>query len=284
MTAAPSDATTSPGSSAQSMRLFIFARHAESALNAAGLLGSDPSRPTGLTPHGTEQARRLGQQLANVNIDLAVATRFLRTRETVELALQGRDIPLLVEPDLDEIRAGGFDGKPLSAYWAWRDEHGRGERFPDGESLDDAVRRYADALWRLLGRSEAVTLIVGHELAIRYIVEAAAGANTLGLSEMRIANATPYLLDETALRTAAARLDALASPAPRTESRTEVAASTRPVKTKDVLDSTHPGGFAEQPHLADSGARRSSRRERLVLRRQDRDRAVNLEGGGNEHN
>jgi len=175
MTAAQSDATTSPGSSARSMRLFIFARHAESALNASGLLGSDPSRPIGLTP-------------------------------------------------------------------------------------------------------------VVHELAIRYIVEAAAGANTLGLSEMRIANATPYLLDETALRTAAERLDALASPAPRTESRTEVAASTRPVKTKDFLDSTHPGGFAEQRHLADSDARSFSRRERLVLRRQDRDRGVNLEGGGNEHN
>jgi broad specificity phosphatase PhoE len=227
MTAAPatSDTTTSPGSSAQSMRFFIFARHAESALNAAGLLSSDPSRPIGLTPRGTEQARRLGQQLANLNIDLAVATRFLRTRETVELALHGTDIPLLVEPDLDEIRAGGFDGKPISAYWAWKDEHGRGERFPHGESLDDAVRRYADALRRLLGRSEAVTLIVGHELAIRYIVEAAAGANTLGLSEIRIANATPYLFNETALRSAAERLDALASPALRTETRTEVGRS-----------------------------------------------------------
>jgi broad specificity phosphatase PhoE len=206
------------------MRLFIFARHAESALNAAGLLSSDPSRPIGLTPHGTEQARRLGQQLANLDIDLAVATRFLRTQETVELALHGRDIPLLVEPDLDEIHAGGFDGKPISDYWAWKDEHGRGERFPQGESLDDAARRYADALRRLLGRSEAVTLIVGHELAIRYIVEAAAGANTLGLSEMRVANATPYLFDETALRNAVERLDALVLAAPSDKSRTEVAA------------------------------------------------------------
>ena len=37
-----------------------------------------------------------------------------------------------------------------------------------------------------------MTLIVGHELAIGYIAEAAAGANTPGLSEMRIANAAPY--------------------------------------------------------------------------------------------
>ena len=121
------------------MRLFIFARHAESALNAAAVLSSDPARPIGLTPRGREQARKLGQQLANLNIDLAVATRFLRTRATVELARQGRDVPLLVEPDLDEIRAGVFEGKRISAYWALKDQHGRSERFPHGESLDDAL-------------------------------------------------------------------------------------------------------------------------------------------------
>jgi broad specificity phosphatase PhoE len=131
-------------------------------------------------------------------------------------------VPLHVESDLDEIRAGVFDGKPISAYWTWKDEHGRGERFPHGESLDDAARRHAGALRRLLRRAEAVTLIVGHELAIRYIVEAAAGANTLGLSDMRIANATPYFFDETALRNAVERLDALALPPPRDESRTEM--------------------------------------------------------------
>jgi broad specificity phosphatase PhoE len=206
------------------MRLFIFVRHAESSVNASGLLSSDPSRPIGLTARGREQARQLGEQLANLRIDLAVVTRFLRTRETVELALQGRDIPLVAEPDLDEIRAGVFDGEPISAYWAWKDWHGRGERFPLGESLDDAAHRYAEALRRLLGRSEAVTLVVGHELAIRYIAEAAAGASTLGRSEMRIANATPYLFDETALLNAVERLDALASAAPRDAIRTEVAA------------------------------------------------------------
>ena len=126
-----------------------------------------PPGPVGLPhPAGREQARQLGRQLANLNVDLAVVTRFVRTRETVDCALNGSDVPLLVEPDLDEIRAGVLDGQPISVYSAWKDEHPHGERFPQGESLDDAARRYADALRRLLGRSEAVTLVVGHELAI----------------------------------------------------------------------------------------------------------------------
>jgi broad specificity phosphatase PhoE len=206
------------------MRLFIFARHAESSANDAGLLSSDPSRPIGLTPRGREQARQLGDQLANLNIELAVATRFLRTQETAELALQRRDIPLLVEADLDEIRAGVFDGQPISSYWTWKEQHARSERLPLGESLDDAARRYADALRRLLTRSEAVTLIVGHELAIRYVAEAAAGADALGRSEIRIANAVPHLYDDSAVRSAVDRLDTLAPPAPPDATRTEVAA------------------------------------------------------------
>jgi broad specificity phosphatase PhoE len=206
------------------MRLFIFVRHAESSVNAAGLLSTDPSRPVGLTERGRVQARQFGEQVANLNIDVAVVTRFLRTRETAELALQGRHTPLLVEPDLDEIRAGLFDGKPISTYWAWKNEHGRSERFPLGESLDDAARRYAAALRRLLGRSDAVTLIVGHELAIRYTAEAATGARMLGRSEMKIGNATPYLFDETAVRNAVERLEALTSLAPRDATRAGVAA------------------------------------------------------------
>jgi broad specificity phosphatase PhoE len=77
---------------------------------------------------------------------------------------------------------------------------------PIGESLDETVRRYANALNRLLERPEQVTLVVGHELAIRSIVG----------SDLEIANATPYLLDEQAVRRAAERLSV--------ESRTEAAA------------------------------------------------------------
>jgi broad specificity phosphatase PhoE len=206
------------------MRLFVFARHAESSANASQVMSSDPSRPVALTPRGRLQAHDLGEQIANFGIDLAVHTRFLRTKETAELALGGKDVPFLLEPDLDEIRAGTFDGEPISTYWAWKEHHQRSERFPLGESLDEAARRYAKALRRLLARPEATILIVGHELAIRYISEAAAGADVLGQSEIRIANAVAYLFDEPTLRRAADRLEALALPALPDPLRREVAA------------------------------------------------------------
>ena len=199
------------------MRLFILARHAESAANVGHFLSSNPSRPIGLTSAGREQARQLGEQLAHLPIDLAVASSFPRARETVELALQERRIPLLIEPDFDEIRAGIFDGIPIERYWRWTEQHSRSERFPSGESFDEATQRYATALQRVLARTEKITLIVGHELAIRSIVEAAAGLDALGQSEFPVANAVAYLFDEHALRRAVERLDALA-PTVRPES------------------------------------------------------------------
>ena len=188
------------------MRLFIFARHGESAANVGGVVSSDPGHGASLTSRGRAQARCLGAQIANLEIDLAVCTRFLRTRETADLALHGRTVPLLIEPDLDEINTGAFDGAPIRAYWAWREQHSSSDRFPGGESLDEAVRRYADGLQRLLAREQAVTLIVAHEHALRHVAEAA-GRVRAGRA---IANALPYLFDENAVRSATQCLYALA--------------------------------------------------------------------------
>jgi broad specificity phosphatase PhoE len=83
--------------SADMFRLFAFARHAESEANATDMLSSGPSRPVGLTARGRTQARALGAQLANLPIDVAVGTRLLRAQQTIDLALDGRPLPILIE-------------------------------------------------------------------------------------------------------------------------------------------------------------------------------------------
>ena len=78
------------------MRLFVFARHAQSVLNLERRVNSDPSQPVPLTDLGREEARLLATEIANVPFEACFHTRFPRTRETAELALEGRDVPLLV--------------------------------------------------------------------------------------------------------------------------------------------------------------------------------------------
>jgi probable phosphoglycerate mutase len=198
--------------SAEVLRLFVFARHAESTANTAHVLSSAPARPVALTERGRAQARALGAQLANVHIDLAVATRFLRTQETIDIALQGRHVPVLIEPGFDELQAGDLDGAPMEAYWAWKHQHTLSDRLPHGESPRDAFRRYADALRRLVARNETVTLVVLHEFALRYIALAVA-ADGSGLPAEAVGNAVPFLFDEHAAGRAAASLDAMATAA-----------------------------------------------------------------------
>jgi broad specificity phosphatase PhoE len=79
---------------------------------------------------------------------------------------------------------------------------------PHGESIDDALRRYAEALRRLLARKEKVTLVVLHEIALRYIA-AAAATGPSDPNDTAFPNAAPYLFDEPAVRRAVASLAGL---------------------------------------------------------------------------
>jgi broad specificity phosphatase PhoE len=189
------------------LRLFVFARHAESVANAANMLNSNPSQPVVLTARGRTQARALGAQLANLHVDLAVGTRLLRTRQTIDIALDGREVPTLIEPGFDEIRAGDLEGAPIEAYRSWQEQHTPGDRLPHGESIEDALRRYTDALRRLLGRTETVTLVVIHDLALRYIAAAAATSPSPS-NGTAFPNAVPYLFDQPTARRAATSLAA----------------------------------------------------------------------------
>jgi broad specificity phosphatase PhoE len=191
------------------MRLFVIARHAESVLNLERRVNGDPSRHVDLTERGREEARHLGTQLANIPLHLCVHTRFSRTRETVEIALAERGVPLAVEPLLDDIDVGDFDGAPLEEYRAWKHGHPRHVPFPGGESLDDAARRYAAGFRRLLERPEASVLVVCHEIPLRYALNGAVGSDSLDGPAHELVNAVPYLFDEAGLQRAVAGIERL---------------------------------------------------------------------------
>jgi broad specificity phosphatase PhoE len=196
------------------MRLFILSRHGESTLNVEGRVNGDPTVAVPLTEAGREAAERLGAQVAEVEVDLGVHTRFGRTLETLAIALRGRSVPLIEEPLLDDIGVGDLDGASLDEYRRWKAGHTPQDAFPGGESLDDAARRYVRAFRRLLEREERTILVVCHEIPLRYALNAAAGSPDLDGPEHQIGNATPYLFDEASLERAAARIESLVGGSP----------------------------------------------------------------------
>jgi broad specificity phosphatase PhoE len=191
------------------VRLFVIARHAQSVLNLEQRVNGDPSVDVPLTEQGEEESRRLGLQLAQVPIALGVHTRFPRTRRTLELALAGRDVPFVEEPLLDDVYIGDLEGKSTDDYRAWKAEHTRADRFPGGESLDEAALRYARGYRRLLELDADAVLVVCHEIPLRYALNAAAGSDELDGPVHALPNAEPFLFDEPALERAAERVEKL---------------------------------------------------------------------------
>ena len=192
------------------MRLFVIARHAHSTLNLERRINGDPSVPVPLTEQGEEEARQLGIQVANVPIDACVHTRFPRTRETAAIALAGRDVPTRVEPLLDDIDVGNLEGQTIDEYHAWKRQHTRADRFPGGESLDEAARRYAHGFRKLVEGPGECVLVVCHEIPLRYALNAVGGSGQLDGPVHALRNAAPYLFMEPALLRAAERVAELA--------------------------------------------------------------------------
>jgi broad specificity phosphatase PhoE len=167
------------------MERLLLARHAESESGARGEVNGDLRFPSPLSEAGRAQARALGRALAQDAIDLAVTSEFPRTVETAELALEGRDVPSLVCPDLNEIGFGAYEGGPLAEYRVWAFAHGSEEDGPGGaESRAGAARRFVCGFRALLVREERTVLVVTHALAIRYLLSGpAAQVESVPLAE-----------------------------------------------------------------------------------------------------
>jgi len=189
------------------MRLLLLARHGQSAFNVSGVINGDPARDEGLSPLGREEGLKFGGQIAGIAIDVCVVSEFPRAQTTARLALGDRNgVPTVVDPGLNDIRIGDLEGATLADYRSWKRAHTRQDRFPGGESLDEAARRYAQAWERVAARAERAILVVCHEIPLRYALNGASGSDDLDSPVHDIANATPYLFTHEALTAAAVRI------------------------------------------------------------------------------
>jgi broad specificity phosphatase PhoE len=201
------------------MRLFVIVRHGESTLNLEGRVNGDPTIPVPLSDAGREAARELGLQVARIPLEHCYATRFQRTQETAAIALEGRDVPVTVEPLLDDIDIGMLEGGTLEDYRAWKRVHTRRDPFPGGESLDEAAERYSEGYRRVLGSPHRVVLVVTHEIPLRYALNAAGGSEELDGPVHQLRNAVPYCFDERSLERAVERMRLLATVYPEVPAR-----------------------------------------------------------------
>jgi probable phosphoglycerate mutase len=147
-------------------------RHAEDVAAAEQRFGDE-----GLTQRGETQARELARTLERVKFERAFCSPLRRARETAELFLKERTVPLEIEPDLAEGSAGALVGLRLEQARRRYPQDFRvgdtvvarlratGRTAPEGESRDAFLaraRRVADRCRRWLADPGGPFLIVSH--------------------------------------------------------------------------------------------------------------------------
>ena len=166
----------------------IFCRHGETDYpenrfypsESEGGLEEEP----GLNPKGLMQAQRLGKYFAELGaLNGIYISPTLRTRQTMEPIVQGRDIPVVILPDLMERGMGQWNGRSAEEIQredpeGWRRWKTEPLTFTPtgGESLRDLSHRVVKAVGLILDKATGQTVaVVTHGGPIRVATAAALG-------------------------------------------------------------------------------------------------------------
>ena len=176
------------------MRLYAL-RHGETSWNVQRRFQGQSDIP--LNDKGILLAELTGEGLANVPFDLAFTSPLCRARQTAELVLAGRDVPLYVEPRLIEMAFGVYEGVTANSGPGGTlnqnlvDFICHAERYqaPEGgETFQELSKRMADYLFDLCHRQELADktiLLASHGGAITALLNAIDAAGGLFLAGRR---------------------------------------------------------------------------------------------------
>lgn len=171
----------------------LLVRHGETAWNREGRYQGRTDIP--LSPDGEAQVRALGQRLAHLPIDIAIASPLSRAKNTAQAILAGRETPLELDEGLLEISHGQWEGQLASdielshaeMFGTWRSRPDRDvPAGPEAETLGDVEDRAWPVLVRVFARLEALgpdatALIAAHDAVNRVLL-----CHVLGLPLSRV--------------------------------------------------------------------------------------------------
>lgn len=131
-----------------------------------------------LDTFGNRQGELLVDYFKEIPIDLGVTSPLQRASKTLDYILDGRDVPILVEPGIMEIDQGDADGKtyeeileicPDYAYTT-RNKPGQSQA-PNGENSQQVEKRMVNSVTKIARENQGKTIaMVSHGFAICMLV------------------------------------------------------------------------------------------------------------------
>ncbi|GFH34882.1 histidine phosphatase family protein [Streptomyces pacificus] len=147
------------------MKTFLL-RHGQTEYSTKYLVNGDPTVSVQLSEEGVRSCQRAWTVLPLHSMRTWVASGFPRAQQTALLLTGVPSAKLVVEPRLNELDYGEFEGGPFLDYGGWLDHHGAWQRPPGAtESQREGIRRM------LLGVEDCLNLpgprlLIGHGLLL----------------------------------------------------------------------------------------------------------------------
>jgi probable phosphomutase (TIGR03848 family) len=197
--------------------LVLLVRHGLTATTGTVLTGRSPG--IDLDDRGRDQAKALGERLAQVPLEAIVASpleRCAQTAQAVADAQEGGGVPVTADDALSECRYGDWTGRPLKRLardplWPVVQHHPSAARFPgdDGESFLDMQHRAVGAVhgWNARLGPRAVYLICSHADVIKSVIADALGMHLDMLQRIQVDPCSLSVIRYTPLRPFLLRLN-----------------------------------------------------------------------------
>lgn len=163
------------------MTKIILVRHGETQGNREGLFRGRADFP--LNDNGLRQAQDLAQALKRYELEAVYSSPLSRARVTAELIAQPHNLKIEIEPDLNNIKLGIWEGRPKAEiekrfprlWQLWITEPER-LQLPDAETLQDVQTRAFSVLERIAHENSGQTLaVVTHRAVLKPLLARALG-------------------------------------------------------------------------------------------------------------
>jgi probable phosphoglycerate mutase len=117
-------------------------RHGPTDYSRRYLVNGDPDKPIHLSEDGRLTLTKGWNSLPLHSVSTWMASEFPRAQQSASLLMGVPGPGLIVDPRLNELDYGEFEGNPFLEYAAWLDVHGADELPPGGsESQSEGIHR-----------------------------------------------------------------------------------------------------------------------------------------------
>lgn len=165
----------------QSGNNYYAMRHGEGEHNVASILSGKATNQHHLTEQGKATVRASAELLKDKNIDIIIASPFVRTTETAALAKEVLDFKgeVIYDDRLVEFNFGEWEGQPFSQFLEFRQNMtSLDARFPGGESFREVKKRFGAFLYDIESKYQGKNiLIVSHGCAVEAFASIVEGAD-----------------------------------------------------------------------------------------------------------